>query len=311
MKRFLILLLAIVLCLPLVGCSEAKDDTFTIVCTNFPLYDWARELTAGVDGVELVLLADGGRDLHSYEPSAKDMMTISDCELFVGVGGVSEAWLIDYLKTAQRKPKKTLLLSELLSEELLEEPKVTRDEHAENDGHGHGAFDEHTWLSPRLAKQACEGLLVSLIALDGEHEAIYNANFKHYAASLDGLSAMFADAVKETKTLVFADRYPFCYLLYDLGLTAYAAFPGCSSESEASFETVAFLAQKVDELGLASVIAVKGSDLAVAKTVASSVKGSTPEILTLDSLETVTNKEIESYIGRMSLNVEILKKALG
>ncbi len=307
MKRFLILLLAIVLCLPLVGCSEAKDDTFTIVCTNFPLYDWARELTAGVDGVELVLLADGGRDLHSYEPSAKDMMTISDCELFVGVGGVSEAWLTDYLKTAQRKPKKTLLLSELLSEELLEEPKVTRDEH---DDHAHGTFDEHIWLSPRLAKRACEGLLVSLVALGGENEALYKTNFTRYAASLDGLSAMFADAVKETKTLVFADRYPFCYLLHDLGLTAYAAFPGCSSESEASFETVAFLAQKVDELGLASIIAVKGSDLAVAKTVAASVKGSTPEILILDSLETVTNKEIESYIGRMSLNVEILKKAL-
>ncbi len=315
MKRVSILILAMLLvCSSFVGCGAAagNDGVFTVVCTNFALYDWARELTRNVDGVEILLLADKGKDIHSYEPSAKDMMTISSCELFIGIGGISEKWLAEYLKTAEEKPKSVLLLSELLHDELLPEPQVTRDEHGAGDEHEHSTFDEHLWLSPRLAKKACEGIFSAFVSLDEENGAVYEANFKRYTASLDGLIAMFEGAVAdaETKTLVFADRYPFCYLFQDLGLSAFAAFPGCSSESEASFETVVFLAQKADELGLTSIMAVKGSDLAVAKTVAASAKGSTPEILILDSLETVTNKEIESYIGRMSLNVEALKKAL-
>ncbi len=301
----------------LVGCGGSGEKAaLRVVCTNFPLYDWVRELTAGVDGVEILLLADGGKDLHSFEPSVKDMVRISTCDLFVGVGGASEAWLTDYLQTAKDAPKQMLLLSELLADELLEEPKVTRDEQGEDDAHGghdHDAFDEHLWLSPRLAKMACEGIAAALTSLDRENAEAYVSAWHRYAASLDGLSAMFASAVEgaENKTLVFADRYPFCYLLHDYGLSAYAAFPGCSSESEASFETVAFLSEKVSALGLSHIVAVKGSDLAIAKTVAGAVSGKTPEILIMDSIETVSNKETESYVGRMSLNVEVLKKALG
>ncbi len=313
MKRIVMILLAVFLVVSAAGCGSGQDgDAFVVVCTNFPLYDWAREVTDGVDGVSLVLLADGGRDLHSFEPSAKDMMTISSCKLFFGVGGISEMWLSDYLKTASSKPQNTLLLTEALASELLTEPQVTRDGHHEDDGHVHGTYDEHLWLSPRLAKMACEVLCAMLVTADAEHKEQYEENYARYAASLDELSNRFAETVSEAenKTAVFADRYPFCYLFHDYGLAAFAAFPGCSSESEASFETVTFLVGKVEEMGLSHLAAVQGSDMALAETVAATVDGKKPETVILDSLETVYDKETESYLERMILNVEALQKVL-
>lgn len=317
MKRFLIYLLVSVLLLGgLSACApvEHEDGGLSIVCTTFSLYDWTRALVGEREGVELILLADGGKDLHSYEPSIKDMRVISECDLFIGVGGSSEEWLVEYLETSETVLGRTILLTELLHEHLLEEPEVSREPHLhEDEGHSHGAYDEHVWLSPALAQKACEAITEVLCALDGAGAEQYLRGHEAYAKELADLSAEYAriaSAAKQ-KTLVFADRYPFVYLFDECGLSAYAAFPGCTSESEASFETVAFLAEKTDELGLSYLMAVRGSDLKIATTVASAVKGNTPKVLILDSLETVNDKENESYLARMSENARVLAMALG
>ena len=315
MRRFLIYCLILALLVGAVSsCAEAEreDSVLSVVCTTFALYDWTREIVGGYAGVEIVLLADGGKDFHSYEPSVRDMRVISECDLFIGVGGSSEKWLVEYLESSTVVPRRTLLLMELLEEELLYETEVTEGHHSHEE-HSHGEYDEHVWLSPRLALKACRGILEALAALDGAGAEQYIRGYEAYAEKLSTLSAQYERVASEAvqKTLVFADRYPFAYLLNECGLAAYAAFPGCSSESEASFETVASLATKTEELGLSYLLAVEGSNLKIANAVAGAVKGYTPSILLLDSLETVKDKQAESYLARMSDNLEVLTIALG
>lgn len=316
MRRFLIyvLMLALVLgAFSSCGTVEREDGVLSVVCTTFALYDWTREIVGEREGVDIILLADGGKDFHSYEPSVRDMRVISECDLFIGVGGSSEEWLVDYFETSQQIPRRTILLTELLHEYLLEETEVSREPHSHEEGHEHGTYDEHVWLSPALAQKACEVIMEVLCALDGAGAEHYTSGYVAYAEKLSALSAEYARIATEAaqKTLVFADRFPFVYLLAECGLEAYAAFPGCSSESEASFETIAFLAKKTEELGLSHLMAVSGSDLKIANTVAGAVKGDAPTILLLDSLETVSDKENESYLVRMSENAEVLGVALG
>ena len=316
MKRVWIYCLVVVLLLgAFSACAPVgrEDGELSIVCTTFSLYDWTREIVGERENVEIVLLADGGKELHSYEPSIKDMRIISECDLFIGVGGSSEEWLVDYFETSQQTPRRTILLTELLHEYLLEEPEVSREPHLHEEGHEHGRYDEHVWLSPALAQKACEAIMEVLCALDCAGAEHYTSGHAAYAEKLSALSAEYARIATETaqKTLIFADRYPFVYLLAEFGLEAYAAFPGCSSESEASFETIAFLAKKTEELGLSHLMAVRGSDLKIANTVVGAVKGDAPTILLLDSLETVSDKENESYLARMGENAEVLARALG
>ena len=316
MKRFLIYVLMLALLLGAFsscGTVEREDGVLSVVCTTFALYDWTREIVGEREGVNIVLLADGGKDFHSYEPSVRDMRVISECDLFIGVGGSSEEWLVDYFETSQQTPRRTILLTELLQGYLLEEPEASREPHLHEEGHEHGRYDEHVWLSPALAQKACEAIMQVLCALDGAGTEHYIGGYEAYAEKLSALSAEYARIAAEAaqKTLIFADRYPFVYLLAEFGLEAYAAFPGCSSESEASFETIAFLAEKTEELGLSYLMAVSGSDLKIANTVAGAVKGDAPTILLLDSLETVSDKENESYLARMGENAEVLARALG
>lgn len=324
MKRILAVLLSVlVLAGVLAGCNTAntaaKGDV-KVVTTIFPIYDWVREVAQDDADVNLDLLLDNGVDLHSYQPTAKDIVDISDCDVFVYVGGESDSWVDDVLKRADNKDMIVLdlldILGEKAKEEEIKEGMQGEEEEEHEEGEDEAEYDEHVWLSLKNVSLFVDKIADALSQKDSQHTESYKANAAAYDAKITALSEQYQAAVDagKTKTLLFGDRFPFRYLTDDYGLDYYAAFVGCSAETEASFETITFLADKVDELGLKSIMQIETSDGAIAKTIVDNTKTKDQEILTLDSIQGVTAERIkagETYLSIMERNLEVLKKALG
>ena len=320
MKKGFALLLALVLCCSVFSaCAknsyEPEDGKKMIVATVFPIYDWLREIVGDSDAFSLQLLLDSGADLHSYQASAADIASVSNADLFVYVGGESDKWVPDALRQS-KEGQTTLNLLEVLSSRLVEEEVIGsmqgEDEEEEEEG---PAYDEHVWLSLKNAALVCKALCDAVCELDPAGEAAYKANLISYLRKLDALDADYAAAVAsaKTKTLVFADRFPFRYLAEDYGLSYDAAFLGCSAETEASFQTIDALAKTVDELGLKVVFAIEGRDHALAETVVRETKTHDQEILILDSLQGVSAEDLAAgvhYLDVMRENLGVLKKGL-
>ncbi|MER2081344.1 MAG: metal ABC transporter substrate-binding protein [Ruminococcus sp.] len=316
MKRVLSLLLVVLLAFSaLTGCAasgETQQDSgkYTIIAAVYPVYDWLKNITDGAENVEVELLVDGGADLHSYQPTADDMVRISHSDMFVYVGGVSDAWVGDAMNSIVSRDKTDVVdLLTLLGDKVKEEEEVEGMQ-PEEEEEEEGAKDEHVWLSLRNAEALCKGLSKSLEQHNEANAALYRKNTDAYLKKLDALDKRYSEALYDRKydTLLFADRFPFRYLTDDYDIRYYAAFAGCSAESEASFETVAFLSQKLNELKLPAVITIDGSDQKIAKTVLSTAD-SDAEILTLDSMQSAKT-DGDSYLSVMESNLEVLKKAL-
>ena len=325
MKKFLPLLMALLLIAALAACGsparEVGDDRLRIVATAFPQYDWTRRVLGGnPENVELTLLLNNGVDLHSYQPSVGDIAKISDCDLFIHVGGKSEAWVADTLKTTASENRIVLSLLESLGGRVKEEELIEGmehdHEHADEPEIENGTPDEHVWLSLKNAQAVCGQVAETLSKLDPQNAELYASNAEAYIAELAALDAKYKGTVDEFKNraLLFGDRFPFRYLADDYGLTCYAAFPGCSAETEASFETIIFLANKLDELGLGTVMVLEGSGHSIAEAIIrASNGGGEREILSLDSMQSVTAAAIDSgitYLSIMESNLEVLKNAL-
>ena len=319
LKQILCLMLALCICVGLfAGCGRKKDDgRLTIVVTVFPVYDWVRNLLGDRAGeVELVLLEDSGADMHNFQPTIEDIYKISTCDLFVYIGGESDNWVTDTLRAAENKNMVAVgLLAELgTAAREEEEPDGPGSEH----DHEHEEvteYDEHVWLSVKNAKLLCPVLAEKLAQVDAEHAETYRANCAAYAKQLDELDAAFEQAVSEApgRTVLFADRYPFLYLIKDYGLTAYAAFSGCSAETEASFDMISFLVGKLDGLGLKHILVLEGSSYRIANTIISESAAKDADILEMDSMQSVTPKQISAgtnYLAIMQKNLEVLKQAL-
>ncbi|MDO4543333.1 MAG: metal ABC transporter substrate-binding protein [Clostridia bacterium] len=329
MKKFVsILLCALLFTSALSGCkSEGAEGTnkLSIVTTIFPEYDWTRAILGdSSDFAELTLLMDNGVDLHSFQPSADDIIKIATCDLFIYVGGESDTWVSDALKEAVNEDMVVINLLEVLgdsvkSEELIYGMQAEEHDHdhgASEDDHDHGASaDEHVWLSLKNAELCCAFIAKTLAAMDPDHAEDYSKNAAAYIDELSALDLQYqavTDAAKR-KVLLFGDRFPFRYLADDYNLTCYAAFVGCSAETEASFETVAFLAGKVDELGLPCVLTIEGSEHRVAQTIVENTESGNQTILRLDSMQSIKASDIEggaSYLSIMEANLEILRQAL-
>ena len=321
MKKILSLLLAALLLVPiLAGCGAENAPAggkITVVTTIFPLYDWVREIAGErAEALEIVMLLDNGVDLHSFRPSADDLVTISRCDLFLYVGGESDEWAEDALQNAHRPERVAVSLTEALGDRLHKEEVVEGMEAEEEGEEEEGeAYDEHIWLSLKNAAALCRVIAAKLGEIDEAGKEIYEANAEAYLAKLEALDEKYEEAVgaAKQKTLLFADRFPFRYLTDDYGLDYYAAFLGCSAESEASFETVRFLARKVDELGLGAVLTLEETDHRLAETVVASTKNQNAKILTMDSLQSTTGEDVKSgasYLSIMEKNLAVLKEAL-
>ncbi|MCR5703327.1 MAG: metal ABC transporter substrate-binding protein [Eubacterium sp.] len=320
MKRLMILALSIVMLTNLTGCGIGKtkdNNKISIVTTIYPEYDWVRNVVGDqMDSVEITMLLDNGVDLHSYQPTAEDIMKISTCDMFVYVGGESDAWVEDVLKTSVNKEMKVINLMDSLKgkvkeEEVVEGMQAEEEEEKEEEPE----YDEHVWLSVKNAESLVKIIAETLGEVDSKNAENYAKNAENYQGQLDALDKKYQEAVVagSKKTLLFADRFPFRYFTDDYKLSYYAAFVGCSAETEASFETVVFLAKKVDELQLKTVLTIDGSDKKIAETVVKNTKSKNQSIATLNSMQGVTNEDIENgvtYLSVMEDNLEVLKQAL-
>lgn len=332
MKKIITLMLVAVLAVcALSGCGtsksgeDTKDKKIKIVTTIFPEYDWVMQILGDkADKADVTMLLDKGVDLHSYQPSTADIAKISEADVFIYVGGESDKWVEDVLKEAKNKKLKVINLMDVMGDKAKEE-EVKEGMQPEEEGHAEEAkdgkeeeeveYDEHVWLSLKNAKIFTKKIADVLSEVDKADAKTYQANYESYAKKLDDLDKKYADAVAsaKNKTLVFGDRFPFRYLVNDYGLDYYAAFVGCSAESEASFETVTFLAKKVDELGLSDVLTIEGKNHKIAKTVIENTKEKNQKVLTLDSMQSTTAKDVKdgaTYLGIMEKNLEVLKEAL-
>ena len=343
------LVLLVCLCF-LTGCGHSDDNSsgsgsLKVVCAIAPIYDWTRNIIADDPAgehtgnqndrsgdIELTLLMDKGVDLHSYQPSAEDLNKISGCDLFIYVGGESDKWVSDALAQAQNKDMHVISLMDILGDRAKEEERKEGMQ-AAHEKHSAGAeteYDEHVWLSLRNAQLFTEKIAEELSLLDAGKADAYKKNADAYIGRLKKLDREYTGIIKDArlKTLLFADRFPFRYMTDDYGLDYYAAFIGCSSESEASFDTMTFLAEKLNKLSMDHVMTIDGSDqklahsvIDIAKTVnqrrAKEQKGGQSKseyaILTLDSMQSSSKEQIDSgsdYIRVMKNNLAVLKKAL-
>ncbi len=301
--------------------TETAQDRLQIVTTIYPEYDWVMNVLGDqAANADVKMLLDNGVDLHSYQPSAQDIVTISDCDVFVYVGGESDNWVKDTLAEVQNTDMVVIDLMEALGdtvkeEEIIEGMEAGEEEEEEGEEEEGPEYDEHVWLSLKNAQALCGAIADGLALADPANADAYHANADAYKAELSALDAEYQDVVDaaSNKTLLFADRFPFRYMIEDYDLDYYAAFVGCSSETEASFETVMFLAGKTDELGLKNLLIIEGSDGKLADTVKNATETKDQQILTLNSLQSVSStaaKDGVSYLSVMRDNLEVLKQAL-
>ena len=298
--------------------SQSGSKPLKIVTTIFPEYDWVREILGDkADHAEVTMLLDNGVDLHSYQPTADDIIKISDCDLFIYVGGESDGWVEDALKEATKKEMQVINLLDVLGEQVKEEEVVEgmEAEEEESEDENEPEYDEHVWLSLKNAETLCNAITDALEEIDPANKDAYAANAASYLEKLAALDGEYQTVVDNAarKTVLFGDRFPFRYLVDDYGLSYYAAFAGCSAETEASFETISFLAGKVDELGLPCVLTIEGAQHKIAETIVQNTAKKNQSILTLDSMQSTTSTDVENgttYLSVMESNLDVLKQAL-
>lgn len=298
--------------------SEPMQSQKKILCANFPQYDWIKNIIGEKNtSFTLELLMENGGDLHNYQPTAADIIKISESDLFVVVGGESDAWVQDATKNSVNKEQQVVKLMEHLLGSLKEEEVVEgmQPEATDNQETSDTEYDEHVWLSLLNAQNMVNYLTDIICEADPENEDTYKKNSLEYIAKLHELDNKYIDVIgkADKKVILFGDRFPFRYLTDDYNLDYYAAFSGCSAETEASFETIAFLAKKVNENQLNSVIALEKSDQKVAKSIISNTATKDQTILTMNSLQSITKEEMDNgktYLNTMEDNLEVLKEAL-
>ena len=297
---------------------QSGNKPLKIVTTIFPEYDWVREiLDDKADHAEVTMLLDNGVDLHSYQPTADDIIKISDCDLFLYVGGESDGWVEDALKEATNKEMQVINLLDVLGEQVKEEEVVEgmEAEEEESEDGNEPEYDEHVWLSLKNAETLCNAITDALEEIDPANKDAYATNAASYLEKLAALDGEYQTVVDNAarKTVLFGDRFPFRYLVDDYGLSYYAAFAGCSAETEASFETISFLAGKVDELRLPCVLTIEGAQHKIAETIVQNTAEKNQSILTLDSMQSTTSTDVANgttYLSVMESNLDVLKQAL-
>ncbi|MDD6920310.1 MAG: metal ABC transporter substrate-binding protein [Eubacteriales bacterium] len=336
----------------LVGCgSKDNKDKIKVVTTVFPVYDWTKNVI-GADNksVDVDFLMKNGVDLHSYQATAEDIAKIADSDVLIYVGGESEEWVEDAVKESKNKNLVAINLMKEIGDDNLKKEEVVEgmqkhehhddhdkehgdkhkdkdhDEHADkhHDDHDKDKHDEHSdependehiWMSLKMAAKSVNIIEKKLSEVDKDNKAIYEKNAKKYTEELETLDKQYAETTKNAtnKTIVVADRFPFRYLTDDYGIKYYAAFVGCSAETEASFETITFLANKINKLALKNIVVTEGTNNKIAETVKKSTKLKNQKILKIDSFQSISEEDVKkdiSYIDVMKKNLETLKEAL-
>ena len=328
--------------------TEGAAKKISVIAVTYPQYDWFKNVLGGrADAVDLKLLIKNGADLHSYQPSAADIATIAKADMVVYVGGESDEWIEKALAATPKEGRIEVNMMKVLGDRVKEEEVVEGMEHhhehgeeaegPEHEHHEHAKVtepaeatsehhhhdeeeevenDEHIWLSLKNAEILVKALAESIAKLDTAHATEYHMNAALYIAKISALDAQYRATMENAtlKTILFGDRFPFRYLVDDYGIKYYAAFVGCSAESEASFETITFLAGKMDSLALPAIFTIDGSDGKIARAILdASKKSKNAEVLMLNSMQSVKDEQIKAgadYLSIMRGNLEVLKKAI-
>ena len=312
MKKLYTILIAISMAFLTVLCScGAKNNSkLKVVGIIFPEYDWVREITKDVDNIDLTLVVDKTIDLHSFQPSMDDIVAITSANLLIYSGGESEEWIIDALESKRNDSMVVLNLLEILGDNARLEETIEGMESSEEELE----YDEHVWLSLKNASLFVNSIKDALISLDSNNKDKYIANANSYIEKLNKLDSEYKAVIQEgnTKTLLFGDRFPFLYFVKDYGLSYYAAFKGCSAQSEASFETIVYLAKKVDELNLSVILTIEGNNSSIAETIKNNTRDKNQKILALNSIQSISLDlaSTASYLKIMEENLSIIQEAV-
>lgn len=314
MKKIIPIICSIcILLLSLCGCSPETDSgKLKIVTTMFPAYDFARNIAG--DNADVSLLLPAGVESHSFEPTPRDMVKIENCDIFIFNGGESESWVEGLLDSCEGDFSIVRMIDSA-EENLLEEDEGENGhDHDENHNHGEGEieYDEHIWTSPAICTKICSDITTAICTADSDNSKIYEANLDVYTDKLKQLDSDFKNVVSsaERKEFIFGDRFPFKYFADEYGLTYYAAFPGCSSQTEPSAATIAKLISKTNEDNIPAIFYIEMSNRLVADTLAESTGA---KELLFHSCHNLTKDEMqrgEDYLSLMNKNLENLKIAL-
>ncbi|HWP79293.1 MAG TPA: metal ABC transporter substrate-binding protein [Candidatus Acidoferrum sp.] len=292
--------------------TPPADGRLSVVVTNFPEYDFVRQLTG--DKADIVMLLKPGAESHSYEPTPQDILAIQQSDLFVYVGGESDAWvegILESMDTGTMHLFKLMDCVDLYEEELVEGMQAEEEEEAAGEEEG-PELDEHVWTSPVNAGKIVAALCDTLVTLPGADKEAFEANKTAYLEKLQQLDADFREVVStaKRKEIIVGDRFPFRYFCEEYGLSYYAAFPGCATETEANPATVAFLIDKVKADGIPVVFHIELSNEQMANSIAEATGAKSA---LLNAVHNVTDADFKAglgYLEFMNRNVEALKEAL-
>jgi len=316
LKKIVFAVIASCMLLMLASCenqsSEEKNEKIKIVASAFPHYDLVKQIVG--DKADIVMLLPAGGEVHTFDPSVKDIMNVAHCDVFVYNGGVSDLWVENVISSSENEHMIKFSFMEncmLIKEGIVE---GMQHEHSEQKEHGHeeALYDEHVWTSPVKLSQIAQAFTKELCSADPDNSAFYSQNGQEYIEKLLELDARFKEVRKNAvrSTIVFGDRFPFAYFAEEYDLDYYAAFPGCASNTEASAATLAFITDKVKEQNIPVVFTIEFSDEKIADAVCSA---SGAKKLTLHSCHNVTKEQLDkgvTYLSLMEKNLEFLEEAI-
>lgn len=317
-KKIIYVLIMTIVLMFSTSCSyqnTADKSSFKILCTTFSQYDWVKNMVTDIDGIEVDYLLKSGADLHNYQPSAQDIVNINECDLLIYVGGSSDYTILEVVDKANKSDKSVFDMMSHLDGNLL---CAEDEEHHHHDGeeeHSNSEYDEHIWLSLNNAQVLCSSISDRLCELLPKHSDRIKSNTQKYVSEIESLNTDYAQKIAECikSQLVVADRFPLIYLANDYSLECFKPFSGCSSETDASFNKILELSSKVDEYGLKYVIVLENSNTDIAKSVINNTNSKNQEILYINSLQSVTSKDIDdglTYLNAMKNNLDVIIKAL-
>lgn len=299
-----------------VSCGDSlgqknEDGKLSVVTTIFPQYDFVRQIAG--DNVHLTMLLKPGAESHTYEPTPQDIVKIQECDLFIYNGGEGDVWVDSMLESLDKKVDTIALMDcvETVEEEIVEGMQEEEHDH-EHEDEAEPELDEHVWTSPVNAEKIVSVISEKLCEKDNDNAETYKTNTDKYLSELEKLDEKFKEIVSDGKrrTMVFGDRFPFRYFADAYDIEYFAAFPGCSSESEPSASTIAFLIDKIEKENIPVIFSIEFSSKKIANTLS---EATSAQILEFHSCHNVTTEDLkngETYVSIMSKNADNLEKSL-
>ncbi len=309
-KNILLIIVMIIGVFTISGCNKKEESKISIIATNYPAYDFTRAIVKD-SNVNVKMLLKPGASMHDYEPTPKDIIDITNSDIFVYVGGESDEWIDGILKDIDLNKTKVIKLMDLVDvkeEEIVDGMEAEEEEEEE----GEVEYDEHIWTSPKNAITIINKLKEDIIKLDDSKKDLFNNNASSYIEKLNKIDGAIRNVVNNAKRkeVIFGDRFPLRYFVDEYNLKYYAAFPGCSEETEASAKTISFLIKKVKEDNIPVVFHIELSSTKIADTIASNTNA---KVLEFNAAHNISQEDFDAgltYVDIMNKNIEVLKEAL-